>query len=457
MDADEKRDSPALSAAIAQLAALPDTEPDMLALLAAVDEPRPVAREAALRGLGRRNTGDGLPTLLAALDDARARIATYALRRILGEMPVPRALGILRGVPREKVTVAKEVVRLAGKLPGEDAYTWLLGLLAPGAAAPHRDVFVALMRALWSRLERDETWTVLDGAALSTDPAIAIAASRVPGNALSPGAEERLARLLAGLLAHPDPRVRMAALGRCATQPLADRDEALLAPLLDALASPLPDECRAAAGAVFATYAGRRSARVGEAAAGLRANRLAVSVLVAQLQQWAAWRRDRSGPTVEAVLHALSPDPALAGLCAELAASALPAAALPAWFGQAVGTLHTGSLPRAVASLEAPRGLRPEEVEAVEAALAPAGDERLRRLALAALRAQAGSLRLGWTTERLARLEAFRADPSPLVAEAAQFTFPPGETGPARRPPSQRRSRGTMQIKTIPKHGHGVQ
>lgn len=447
--ADEKRDSPALLGAVAQLAALPDTEPDMLVLLAALDEPRPVAREAALRGLGRRDTGDGLPTLLAALDDTRARIAAYALRRTLGEMPAPRAFSILRAVPRQKVTVAKEVVRLVGELPGEDAYAWLLSLLAPGEAAPHRDVIVALMRALWSRLERDETWVVLDGAAASTDPAIAVAASRVPGNTLSPHAEERLAHLLAGLLAHLDPRVRMAALSRCTTQPLADRGEALLSPLLDALASPLPDECAAAAKVVFATYAARRAARVGEVAVSLRANRRAMSVLVAELQQWAVWRRDRSGPTVVAVLRALSPDPALAGLCAELAASALSAVALPAWFEEAVETLHAGSLPRATVALEMSNGLRPEELEAVEAALTPAEDERLRRLALAALCAQAGRLRLGWTVERQARLEAFRADLSPLVAEAAQFIFLPDERGPAGIPPPRRRSRGTVQIRLI--------
>ena len=424
--ADEQRDSPALSTAVAQLAALPDTGPEALERLAALDEPRPVAREAALRGLGRRDADDGLPILLAALDDARARIAAYALRRSLVEMPVPRALDILREVPGRKVTVAKEVVRLVGELPGEDAYAWLLDLVAPGREVLHRDVFVALLRALWSRLERDETWAILDGAATSPDPAIAAAAARVPGTALSSGTADRLSRLLVALLAHPDPHVRVAALGRCATEPLTDRDEVLLDPLLKALASPLPDECRAAAGAVFATYAGRRAFRVGEVAAVLRVNRFAVSVLVAQVQGRAFWQRDQYAATVEAVLDALSPDPALAGLYAELAVSALPAAALPAWLGRAVETLHGGALPRAVAALEAPQGLRPGELEAIEAALAPAGDERLRRLALPALRGQRW---LGWTAARLARLEAFRADPSPMVAEAAQFTFPPGETG----------------------------
>jgi hypothetical protein len=53
-------------------------------------------------------------------------------------------------------------------------------------------------------------------------------------------------------------------------------------------------------------------------------------------------------------------------------------------------------------------------------------DERLRRLALAALIAARTSTWLG--RERLARLRLFQADRSPLVAEAAQFVFPPEES-----------------------------
>lgn len=58
-----------------------------------------------------------MPTLIEAMNDDRARIAIYALRRSLLEMPVSRALLLLRAVPLEKVTVAKEVVRLLGELP----------------------------------------------------------------------------------------------------------------------------------------------------------------------------------------------------------------------------------------------------------------------------------------------------------------------------------------------------
>jgi hypothetical protein len=54
-------------------------------------------------------------------------------------------------------------------------------------------------------------------------------------------------------------------------------------------------------------------------------------------------------------------------------------------------------------------------------------DERLRRLGLAALVALAEPPR-GWTPERLAQLQAYRADSSGLVAAAAQFTLPLEET-----------------------------
>ena len=178
---DEARDSPALLHAVRQLAALPHIAPDKLVRLAASDASRPAARDSALRGLGQRDTDDGIPVLLAALDDARARIAAYALRRGLMDMPAARALAVLDGVRLHKVTVAKEVVRLVGDLPGKDAGTWLLARDADAEAGRlHRDVRVALLRALWSRLEQPETWPILQRAAASADPAVAVAVARIP-------------------------------------------------------------------------------------------------------------------------------------------------------------------------------------------------------------------------------------------------------------------------------------
>jgi len=73
----------------------------------------------------------------------------------------------------------------------------------------------------------------------------------------------------------------------------------------------------------------------------------------------------------------------------------------------------------------APRADR-TELEQFEAELSASSDKRLRWLAVTALwsAAQDG---LGWTGARRARLERYRADPAPLVAGAAQFTFPPAE------------------------------
>ena len=70
---------------------------------------------------------------------------------------------------------------------------------------------------------------------------------------------------------------------------------------------------------------------------------------------------------------------------------------------------------------------RASGVDELERALSGSDDPRLRRLALAALVAQA-KYPPGWTAARRARLEAYREDPAPLVAGAAQFTFPPDES-----------------------------
>ena len=150
-------------------------------------------------------------------------------------MSTTRALAILRGVPRHRVTVAKEVIRLLGELPGGAAYA---DLLAMAGEDVYRDVRVALLRALWDHLERPETWPVLEQAATSDDPAIAAGVIRIPADRRAPETLRRLARLLATLLEHPAPQVRLDTLQRCATLPMTDPDRVLLPPLFQACGSP---------------------------------------------------------------------------------------------------------------------------------------------------------------------------------------------------------------------------
>lgn len=425
---DAERDVPTVLHALDGLAALPDVPPERLAVLAREDNPRLAVRDATLRALARRDGGDGLDTLVAALGDGRARIAVYALSGALRELPDARALPLLRAAPRARVTVFKEIVRLAGARPGPAGFAFLREIDGEDRAHPlHRDVRLALLRALWDHLERAETGPILARAAADPDPAVAASLVRIPADRLSPEAGDRLAELFATLAAHPEPEVRLATLERLATAPLADRNGALVAPTLRALASPLPDESAAAARAVVATRAGRRPEALAAAVAAVRADRRALAALRDALLGWLRRDRTAGAPAAGAVLDALAGDPTAVRVRIEIALRALPGVELTAFLAALArdGALHPDALILAATRLEGNgTGLEPAACEALEAALAASPDPHLRRLALAAL---IGASRTagGWSEARLARLAGHRVDPAALVAEAAQFTFPP--------------------------------
>ncbi|HVF11195.1 MAG TPA: hypothetical protein VNA16_10350, partial [Abditibacteriaceae bacterium] len=393
---DEARDSPALLGVINQLALLPDVPPTRLVQLADVRNPKQVTRDAALRALGRRDNGDGVPVLIEALGDERARIAIYTLRGALLEMPASRALELLRAVPVEKVTVAKEVVRLLGELKSDDAYETLLEW---DERDLHRDVRVALLRALWNHLEKDATWPVLEVAAVSSDAAVATIVGRIPVDRLSPEAARRVTALVATLLEHPDPQVRLDVLSRCGSMPLADTEQVLLQPLLNALNSPLPDECVRAVSAVFNTYVGREAEFVGTATRRILSNRRALHTMVTQLRDLVLWSGDHLLPTARAVLDVLATDSLTVRWRVELAVNSLPTEELAALFSRLAeqNELHAEALSAATTALESGELFREnDEFMRLEAMLAAAPDERLRRVALAALIAACQSPH-GWS------------------------------------------------------------
>jgi hypothetical protein len=421
---DQERDTPTVLTVLDQLAALPAVPPTRLIELAGRGKAAPAVRDAALRALGRLDAGQGIPTLLQALGDTRARIAIYALRRTLLEMPEERALALLEGVPVDKVTVAKEVVRLIGELSSEAAYR---ALLEYDRRDLHRDVRVALLRALWGHLEKPDSWDILDRAAASPDFDVAVTASRVPADRLSNEAQRRLTGLIASLLQHSDPLVRMAALGRCQQLPIRDSERRLLPRLLVALSSSLPGEADAAVRAVFATYTGKEAHLIVAAVERVMPNRRALTSAIEGLRGSLRSRRRQLLPTARVVLSVLAADPLTARLRADLAVSALPWDELAEQLARmaATGELHAESLMTAVSGIKG-AAFRTDgaDLPRFETMLAASPDERLRRLALAALVAQAQGPG-GWNEERLARLHSYRADPSPLVAAAAQFTMTP--------------------------------
>lgn len=167
---DPDSDMPTQLSVIKQLAVLSAVQPTLLLELASADNPLRAVRNAALLALPQLDSSYGIHILIEALNDDRVRIAIYALRNVLLQMPENQTLQTLRAVPLNKVTVAKEVVRLLGELSSSEAYQELLSW---NERDLHRDVRVAFIRALWNHLEHSETWSILLSAATSSDTAIA--------------------------------------------------------------------------------------------------------------------------------------------------------------------------------------------------------------------------------------------------------------------------------------------
>jgi hypothetical protein len=181
------------------------------------------------------------------------------------------------------------------------------------------------------------------------------------------------------------------------------------------------------------------------------------------------WQADRTLPCARAVLAALAADRLTVALRCELASSALPADELVEVLADLARTnsLHAGALARTVDIIGGQeqdrsyllddffprrvartsgwqtrrrvgafafyRAIGPrerfglEDAERLEALLGASGDARLRRVGLAALSAWAAAA--GWDEAKKGRLDRYRADHSPMVAEPAQFMFPPRDNG----------------------------
>jgi len=418
---DKMRDIPTVLSAITQLAALPAVEPKRLNELAG--DNRLAVQEGAVRALGKLDAGQGVPALLEALGDERSRIAIYALRKALLAMPVAHALQLLQVMPLEKVTVAKEYVRLLGDMRSVEAFRALQQL---DGQKLHRDVRVALLRALWGHLDQEEAWAILDRAAESPDPALMTAVVRIPADCLSGEAQRRLIALLARVMEHPDPTVRTQAMQRCFALPVPDRERVLLPRFLTALQSALPDERSAAAAALFATCRAGDAASIAEGMREALPNRRAILTSVQALTASMPHERSRLMPIARSILDVLAGDRLTVSLRVELAIQALPWSDLADLFDRLAvsGELHADALSRAITEIATWTIWRGRaDLERLETRWASSADERLRRLAVAALIAQAESLG-GWNEMRLNRLRDYRRDPSSLVAAAAQFTLP---------------------------------
>ena len=413
---DPKRDVPTLIAAVRSLAELSFAPRD--ALLPFASDPRQPVRETAIRALPWLDGGQGVPVLLACLDDARARWAIYALRKAFSEMRRERVLAYLRAAPTSKVTVAKEVVRLLGELGGAAAYQEILAL--DQKEDLHRDVRIALLRAVWDHLERPETWPILERAVAHPDWVVASKLADVPLGRLSLAAQERVVDLLVRVLGREEPEARLDLLKRCAYLPVTDGKRTLLRALIAHLGAPRPDEALAAARALL-----------------VRMNATEVEPVIERLREL-SHRRELMVELVPAFApHAYSGKHLrllAESLVTMLARDPLATVHYVAFAGQVFAWkelvavledlatrdfLHSDAMVAAYGAIA-----RCADPSSIERALSAHANPRLRRLALEALKHAAGASR-GWSRERREKLETYRRDRAPLVAAAAAYVFPP--------------------------------
>lgn len=409
--------------AINFLAMLPAVEPSRLIALSI--DVRPVIADAAVRALGRLDGGQGIATLVTALGDARARLAIYALRQAMTNMPAERVIAELRSAPLDKVTVAKETIRLIGEFGGAAGFD---ALLAMARQKLHRDVYIAVLRGLWDHLERPQAWDIMTEAARNTDGQILNGVVRIPADRLSDDSRRRLIDLLTGLARHPDPIIRMSVLRRFIEMPFPDKEGRLIQLALAALTAASPDERKVAAQAIAANSTTADAPRIAAAVGRLRDQRRPLQDFVEAIAREAsadAIKRRRLRPLTYQILDALRSDLLTSGVRLEFAAVMLGTAG----FAQELQRLIDESFPIAAVIRDANAAIDRldkftdrGELRRLEERLTNSDDPHLRLLAFEALRVQATDHQ-SWDAARLTRLTAFRNDPAPLVAIRTQFYF----------------------------------
>ena len=152
-----------------------------------------------------------------------------------------------------------------------------------------------------------------------------------------------------------------------------------------------------------------------------------MNIAITPLQHKVSYNSQEFFPIVKGILSVLAMDPLTVTIQIKLAVVTLPWNELAQFFIDLNNKqqLHPDALVTAVSSIESVyQRNNIAEIINLETTLAASEDEKLRRIALAALIAQTNS-HLGWDRDRVDRLLKYRQDRSILVAAAAQFTFPP--------------------------------
>jgi hypothetical protein len=409
-----------LRTALVKIAAMPAADAAPIENLARLDAADKALRDMAVIALGLLDGARGVACLTGALGDDRGRIAIYALRGAILNMPATDAIALLRQAPLGKVTVAKEVVRLAGEVESEAAWRFLAAFIDQPDL--HKDVRIAVLRALWSYLEREDVWEIFAKAA-GQDTAAARATVYIPQERLSKAARGRLAHHMELLLRHESAVVRLETLRRLAASPVPTAGTSLAADLARLLEHATEEEARYVATALALSVPLEETANLASLFVERRTPRTVQAIVTALVAQNAAHPR-RIEPLSRQLIDLLVGSGRQSALAMRLAMLVLLPQALVAVIRRmsAQGLLHPGALMEA---LSAARGRLGDDLGVIEPELAAADEATLRRIGLAALTARAE--KLGWSDEARSKLEAYRADAAPLVSEAADLIFPPDD------------------------------
>jgi hypothetical protein len=400
---------------------------DTVHLIALANDEREAIQEEALRALGQLDGDQGINTLIDALSDNRARIAIYALRSALKRKPKTEIFQLLKSAPQNKVTVAKETIRLTGELETEEAFQYLL---EKDKETLHRDVRIALLRALWSYLDREETWEIFARAAEDAESHTAKAIGHIPDDGMDDKTRKCLLQLLLQLLNHSSSEIHIIALRRCTSIPLTDPDNILSTRLFELVHSDLEDESKTAAKAIFKTYAKKQPALIGEMYRRLLTNRKVLKVVHdTYLEQFffGPARQDlKLRPVTRLILEILKTDRPTISMRVNLIFRCLSWDEIFPELVEIVPVLHADALVEAEDFLTSSsswqdKWLSPDDdLVPAEQGLRQSNDERARRLGLALLVCDSErEEREKWTEVQREKLELYKQDESVLVAEAA--------------------------------------
>ncbi|MCL2716890.1 MAG: hypothetical protein FWD68_20630 [Alphaproteobacteria bacterium] len=427
-----KRNAWELYRTISMRASLPSADLACVIDLAALNAADRALSDKALEALGRADAGRGVAALLHALEDNRSRVAIFALRRALLNMPVSKALELLGKVPASRITVAKEVIRLAGELKTAAAFEFLGEFAADGDL--HQDLRIALLRAYWNYLDRDEVWQVLRDAARA-ESAIARSTIRIPQTGLSRSGQQALTDHLALLLGHRDAQIRKETLERLIAVPVGRGGPALSAALKGLLNDIDPDVTGLAARTLLACDAREQPQQLAESFARVeRAESLVAIVSAYQSWQWwaAAQGLEESASLLMEALLARRWHPGQALRLAFLILKPLACRTAVERF-DAAGLLHPGAVQDAIAGAAGIAArTSPLHLAALERSLGSSASVAMRRIGLALLCVQGGGA--GWSEATRLCLDAYRDDRERWISDEADLVRCP-ERPAALRPP----------------------